>query len=406
MDPPTTVHKPPARDKAGELKAAQNEQSSFQSPVAQPGPGVDPQKIDGDSSNGKYTYTPIDQTPDLIRLLRNPNSPGSRGPHYELETHSIHSGPPFIALSYTWDDPDAELEFESRPSELHIRIGDQTLEVRPNLRLFLDALRRRRGKLVDSPWILDNIAYFPYFWVDSICIDQGNITERNHQVKMMKSIYSQAELVLVWLGEGNLGSFEENGWDSGWFSGLLFERRYWGRLWVIQELLLARRTLLMCGNDVLQWSKFADCLKAYGRGELEAPDDDASKSPIGSIGRSKGVRLAERKVMWNENSCLNSGYTLDFLIESFHDHECADVRDKVYGLLALVSTDGRSGENIFDVDYAKTPAQLFEEVIAAVRNSPRLRSLRARARFSNTLRKALKLPPETVEEAEIWLPTP
>src|SRR5580700_5121291 len=38
-------------------------------------------------------------------------------------------------------------------------------------------------------------------WVDAICINQENITERNSQVQLMKSIYEKASRVLVWLGE-------------------------------------------------------------------------------------------------------------------------------------------------------------------------------------------------------------
>ncbi|KAK4658365.1 hypothetical protein QC762_101200 [Podospora pseudocomata] len=39
-------------------------------------------------------------------------------------------------------------------------------------------------------------------WVDAICIDQGNIAEKNTQVSLMSTIYSHAA-VLVWLGTGN-----------------------------------------------------------------------------------------------------------------------------------------------------------------------------------------------------------
>ena len=38
-------------------------------------------------------------------------------------------------------------------------------------------------------------------WIDQICIDQRNITERGKQVQMMKQIYASAERALVWLGE-------------------------------------------------------------------------------------------------------------------------------------------------------------------------------------------------------------
>jgi hypothetical protein len=55
----------------------------------------------------------------------------------------------------------------------------------------------------------------------------------------------------------------------------------------------------------------------------------------GGIANSKGARLVERKTLWGENAALNSGYTLGFLIESFHDHECTETCDKVYGPLGL-----------------------------------------------------------------------
>lgn len=39
-----------------------------------------------------------------------------------------------------------------------------------------------------------------YDRVDAVCIDQGNLTEHNNQVRRMKSIYENAEDVMVWLG--------------------------------------------------------------------------------------------------------------------------------------------------------------------------------------------------------------
>jgi hypothetical protein len=35
---------------------------------------------------------------------------------------------------------------------------------------------------------------------DAICIDQGHISERNSQVRMMKSTYEYATQIVVWLG--------------------------------------------------------------------------------------------------------------------------------------------------------------------------------------------------------------
>jgi hypothetical protein len=36
-------------------------------------------------------------------------------------------------------------------------------------------------------------------WIDSICIDQSSIEERNHQVALMGDVYSMASEVIIWL---------------------------------------------------------------------------------------------------------------------------------------------------------------------------------------------------------------
>ena len=40
----------------------------------------------------------------------------------------------------------------------------------------------------------------PAIWIDSICIDQTNEAEKAEQVQFMKSIYTKAIHVIVWLG--------------------------------------------------------------------------------------------------------------------------------------------------------------------------------------------------------------
>ncbi len=38
-------------------------------------------------------------------------------------------------------------------------------------------------------------------WVDSICINQESIEEKNHQVRMMWRIYRSAARVWIWIGD-------------------------------------------------------------------------------------------------------------------------------------------------------------------------------------------------------------
>lgn len=54
-----------------------------------------------------------------------------------------------------------------------------------------------------SPWFKEFDPIFKYqpLWVDALCINQNDILERNSQVSMMRTIYSRARMVLIWLGE-------------------------------------------------------------------------------------------------------------------------------------------------------------------------------------------------------------
>ena len=48
-------------------------------------------------------------------------------------------------------------------------------------------------------------------WFDAFCIDQGDDFERNHQVGLMRRIYSAASEVFVYLGE--LSSLSNEGFE-------------------------------------------------------------------------------------------------------------------------------------------------------------------------------------------------
>ena len=48
-------------------------------------------------------------------------------------------------------------------------------------------------------------------WIDAICIDQGNATERAQQVSMMADVYAAASSVIIWLG---LESVDQDGYHA------------------------------------------------------------------------------------------------------------------------------------------------------------------------------------------------
>ncbi|KAH8595466.1 heterokaryon incompatibility protein-domain-containing protein, partial [Bisporella sp. PMI_857] len=85
----------------------------------------------------------------------------------------------YEALSYVWGSPVGHLPLE---------VGDnaETLLITKNCETALWHLRLREQKRA--------------LWVDSICIDQGSISEKDHQLKLMGEIYRQASSVRVWVG--------------------------------------------------------------------------------------------------------------------------------------------------------------------------------------------------------------
>ncbi|KAL8343103.1 hypothetical protein RB598_004451 [Gaeumannomyces tritici] len=121
-------------------------------------------------------------------------------------------------------------------------------------------------------------------WIDALCIDQGNVEEKNHQVQMMSQIYSYASSVCIWLGldDSNthmaikfireeilqLEQFDDlcqNSENSQkWRSLLLLMQKQWFfRRWVVQEIALARQATIYCGPDQIDWKDFSVAVELF-----------------------------------------------------------------------------------------------------------------------------------------------
>lgn len=103
-------------------------------------------------------------------------------------------------------------------------------------------------------------------WIDSLCINQDSPDEKNHQVGLMREIYQNASTVIVYLGDASADSdaaltalksaatlewrtdrLESTSPGSRTALQCLFQRPYFSRLWVIQEILYAQRLTIICG---------------------------------------------------------------------------------------------------------------------------------------------------------------
>ena len=95
-----------------------------------------------------------------------------------LKVVCLDDAPDYAALSYVWD-----ASSEARK----ITCNECKVEVTDNLYAALCRLQRDQS---GQP-----------LWVDAICINQQDVVEENHQVHMMKDIYTKAQHVSVWLDE-------------------------------------------------------------------------------------------------------------------------------------------------------------------------------------------------------------
>ena len=213
------------------------------------------------------------------------------------------------------------------------------------------------------------------YWIDAICIDQSDVTEQNHQVQMMGSIYSKAQSVAIWLGEVDSSSniamrfiatrkpLETGRLSFGEIWTLeqadsvlqLCNRNYWRRIWIVQEVMLAKKATLFCGSMHASWNQFEGLITdlhrifemglAHTRSAYLRCAHGVLSSPAIVIAKAMSTRT-ERK------------QSLVTLLEVYRHHEATDIRDKVYALHGLAEDT----ENL-PIDYRTSPKELFSNVL-------------------------------------------
>lgn len=177
---------------------------------------------------------------------------------------------PYIAISYAWGDVGEKRRIRIRDAD---REDDVEISVTASLESALRALRKRHDRV--------------YVWADALSIDQQNWAEKKDQVLKMPQIYQNAERVGIWLGpeaddsEMALQLIHEVG-DGAKFpshidrntpapftkthlaaTAALFDRDYWHRLWVVQEVFNAKEITVYCGRSYLPWGHFKKASEVF-----------------------------------------------------------------------------------------------------------------------------------------------
>ncbi|KAJ4288952.1 hypothetical protein N0V90_011294 [Kalmusia sp. IMI 367209] len=281
----------------------------------------------------------------------------------------------YEALSYAWGN-----EVASHP----IYISDTKVLVTSNLHSALRYLRFEE--------------HSRRLWIDALCIDQNDIEERRQQVRLMGDVFSEADRVIIWLGEQSpettkifslMNSLHQDQWLSStewlfqrdtmgredfwsrdlanrslrrsisphltnlhiidWNSIQSFLQRPWfHRLWVVQEVSHAKRVVVVCGDSTIPWSTLSSgfsYLEDQGLTSKHLEEDCAlaCKNNI-NMERIRSQKLCDPLF----TVVLTNTYG-----------KCSDPRDKIFAMMSI-----SDGQDILDweisFDYSLTTAELFK----------------------------------------------
>ena len=288
------------------------------------------------ASNRRFYHT---LPANNIRLLDIGDVDETWSPRNGFLKTSLPTSLPYCAVSYCWTDQRADQEIESGElSGFRITTDNKAL---------LDILKAKG---------------FRYIWIDAVCINQRDFTERQQQVSAMRSIYACAEIVVVWLGNRpnyhywdpreKIWSQESYAVDSLLSQG---SRTWWRRVWVYQEIAVAKQIQVVYGRQDIDWNAFIGIF----RREL-AKEDSLLKSQPSDQNRHCDLQVAYQSITairnlrartGNSPSALPLRELLQTTSTSYSSLKC----DKIFALLGLI---GPRGPKI-EPDYTQPVALVF-----------------------------------------------
>lgn len=300
-----------------------------------------------------YEYLPLSRDTHTRIIELQPAQSTSEPLYCTIMEAELAKNLDYSAISYTWGMPDFTEEL----------IVDQRflLRVTRNLR---DALLRFRLK--DEPRRL---------WIDAICINQKDDAEKSKQVAFMSSIYRTASSVLVWLGdfpdaarslkalktlsqtshEARLNDKIQFDTDVLGHLRTLSDLPWFGRRWVIQELVLSPEPVLYCSSENLSWMRLVSLVTHVD----EVPQ------------QFKGIQLMIalwRQWMFGDQTGDLPGLQLLQLLSDFDNYQCADGRDRIYALAGLSSEARLRSRDDFSgqIDYSLSTETVYTWYAEAV----------------------------------------
>ncbi|KAH6651000.1 heterokaryon incompatibility protein-domain-containing protein [Chaetomium tenue] len=333
-------------------------------PDGQPADAITPDEQPADDP----LYSPLPSDFSIRILVLEPAAAEEDELQTRLEVVSLDDKPSFEATSYTWGHPSDMTLLSCNGSKVKI---PRNLE---------NALRRLR--YTDRP---------RHVWADSVCINQQDIPERGQQVSIMRNIYLSSERVLVWIGldehdeastafvavcdivrawrpggdrlgfagyasllepmdDDALASIRTTVDEKAWAAlRTLFEKNYFRRFWIIQELALGSSAVVYWGQHRISWGLIGICAAwmmssgwNFSRGEPITAAYNAFLIYVLPLAKRSGISAFSK---------LDLSVVLGTTMGRF---DATDQRDRIYALLGMpFAGNNPEAELLIKPDYSR-----------------------------------------------------
>ncbi len=321
--------------------------------------------------NASFPYAPLKSSPNtqpLIRLLELFPCKDHLGEvKASLKQASLSRELDYEAVSYCWGDP--------KDRSIIICNGEQ-LRIPRHLEIALRNIRHS-----DRPRMI---------WADAICINQLDKAERESQVQLMRSIFSNAQGTLIWLGDVGEKQAQKLSKFALWSIQLglsIFRRRidlltspqiqvwdvekavcrrlapfssefyleligmlrmpWFKRAWVVQEVVVSSKATIFWGASQYDWEDTIQALRFMSQVNF----------PLAFIVTLENIStIEEERIFYKKGQSKLNGVLM-------RHQRCmaTDPRDKIYSFCGLVEPSS-SGHNPVRISYEDDVETIYREV--------------------------------------------
>ena len=304
----------------------------------------------------------------------------------------------YEAISYLWGGDN-----EVRQTPIDIKLKDSqgkvySIFIRSTLYAALRSLRHPKDT---RP-----------FWVDALCINRSKPEEKNQQIAMKRYIFHNATNLCFWLGEDanskaalafiprilDLAGIDrlvrEDAAIDGWAAFVaLLKNTVFSRLWLLQEVAVARNVTLHCGQPAIHYADLVDAVAMFVSFRADISLLFLRNGKNCKELSDRKMTMAERFIDLSTNALrvTSSGkiqrlLSLEALVSQLSDLSSSDHRDRIFSVLAIAKdgpplvketlmeypTDTRD-EGDLRIDYGRSILEVYQDfVVHAIERSQSL----------------------------------